>query len=248
MKENINNAIEYIKTLPFVRGCITGSCLLGVFEGEHQDVDVFLYDEKSFTEIFYAFMYNPMFTITDDKEAWKADRFRLKGNDYYKKGVQTIKFTYNTCIPINIILKSKANNVYEVLSSFDMDIVCKGIDLESKQILDLTGNSTVTKIASWNKTNTAFYDPEVWQISRILRQLERVIKYHKRGYNTDAVCEKYIDLIDGLLNYNNIFNSEKIKITIENIKTVKKICKHWLKTHEISEKQLELLRSKITEV
>jgi len=248
MKENIDKAIEWVKSLEYTRGCITGSCLLGVFEGENQDIDVFLYDTQSFTEIFYAMYYNPMFTILDPKEQWKADRFRKKGNDYYKKGVQTIKFTYNTCIPVNIILKKESTDIYSVLSSFDMDIVCKGIDLESKQTLDLTGDSVITKIASWNKSNTAFYDPEVWQISRILRQLERVIKYHKRGYNTDAVCKKYIELIDGLLTYNNIFNSEKIKITIENIKVVKKICQQWLKTHTITESQLDLLKSKITEI
>ena len=75
-----------------------------------------------------------------------------------------------------------------------MDIIAKGFDIETQQYLDLSENLP-NKQATWNKWNTNFYDPELWQISRILRQLERIIKYHKRGYNTDAVVHKYIDLI-----------------------------------------------------
>ena len=41
MKEQISNVIDFLKGTD-VAGCITGSCLLGYFEG--QDVDVFLYN------------------------------------------------------------------------------------------------------------------------------------------------------------------------------------------------------------
>ena len=51
MKQQIENSIDWIKEQD-VDGCITGSCLLDYFEG--QDVDVFLYNEKSFTKLFYA--------------------------------------------------------------------------------------------------------------------------------------------------------------------------------------------------
>ena len=43
MKEQINSAIEWIKTQD-IEGCITGSCLLEYFEG--QDIDVFCYSLK----------------------------------------------------------------------------------------------------------------------------------------------------------------------------------------------------------
>ena len=39
MRENIDQAVEWIKKQE-VKGCITGSYLLGYFEG--QDIDVFL--------------------------------------------------------------------------------------------------------------------------------------------------------------------------------------------------------------
>lgn len=252
MKENIDKAIEFIKTLKDVKGVITGSCLLDYFE--NQDVDVFLYDEKSFTNIFYTLYYNPEFQILDPLEKWKADRFRIKNeSNYSKHGILTIKFMYNTCIPINLILKRTSNNIFGVLSSFDMDIIARGFDLESKSFLDLSEEgSIVNKTATWNKWNTGYYDPELWQMNRILRQLDRVIKYHKRGYNTDALVIKYIEIIDSIQEVQDIFHSEnfteKLKINKENTKIVKKILEVWLKTHKMSEKELETLQLKIREI
>lgn len=249
MKQQIENSIGWIKEQD-VDGCITGSCLLDYFEG--QDVDVFLYNEKSFTKLFYAMYHNPMFTILDKLELWKVDMFMNKesfGNKHHT-GVQTIKFMYNTCIPINIILKKNCNNIFGVLSSFDLNIICKGYDLKTKEYLDLT--TSPGKIASWNKWNPAFQSTEVWAISRILRQLERTFKYHKRGYNTDAVVYKYIDLIDKLQEFQSIFNSEnfndKLKITQQNTLIVKQVCELWLATHEITEEQITLLQTKIKEI
>lgn len=251
MKENLDNAMEWVKSQKDVKGCITGSYLLDYFPDENQDLDVFLYSEKSFTELFYAMYYDPMFTILDPLEKWKADSYRLKDNDFYKFGLITIKFTYNTCVPINIILKKKCTDIFSVLASFDMDIISRGYDIETKQILDLSENRG-SKVANWNKWNTAYYSSEVWQISRILRQLERCFKYHKRGYNVDAVVLKYIDLIDKIQDFTNIFNSENYTETLEikksNTKIVKQICEKWLETHEITSKQIELLKVKIKEI
>lgn len=250
MKEQIEKAIEFLKQQE-VDGCITGSCLLDYFEG--QDVDVFLYSEKAFTKLFYAMYHNPMFTILDKLELWKAKSFMDK-EDFTKNkhvsGVQTIKFMYNTCVPVNIILKKSCNNIFSVLSSFDINIICKGYDLKTKEYLDLTTNPG--KIANYNKWNPAFQSTEIWSVSRILRQLERTFKYHKRGYNTDAVVLKYIELINTLQEYQSIFNSEnfneKLKITQENTLIIKQICEMWLATHEITDKEIELLQEKIKQI
>lgn len=249
MKEQINNAIEWIKKQP-IKGCITGSCLLDYYEG--QDVDVFTYDEKSFTKLLFAMYHNNIFTILDPLEKWKFEQYINKDDStFFKFGLITIKFTYNTCIPINIVYKKKAKDIFSVISSFDLDIICKGYDIETKQYLDLS-ESKGTKIATWNKWNTAFYSGEIWQISRVLRQLERCFKYHKRGYNTDSVVLKYIELIDKLQEFHSIFNSEnfneKLKINQSNTLIVKQICELWLKTHEITDEQLELLKIKMKEI
>lgn len=249
MKEQINSAIEWLKEQP-IKGCVTGSCLLDYYEG--QDVDIFVYDEKSFNKLLFAMHHNPMFNILDPLELWKFNQYiNVNDSTFYKFGLITIKFMYNTCIPVNIVLKKKCQDIFSVLSSFDIDIICKGWDIETKQYLDLS-QKLEGKTATWNKWNTAFSSDEIWQISRILRQLERCFKYHKRGYNTDLVVIKYIELIDKLENYESIFNSEnfneKLKITKANITTVKQICQLWLQTHEITDEQIELLKVKIKQI
>lgn len=248
MKEQIEDAIAFIKNQD-IKGCITGSSLLDYFEG--QDVDIFVYDEKSFIKLLFAMHHNALFNILDPVEEWKFKQYINKNEStFFKFGLITIKFYYNTCVPINIILKKKCSDIFSVLSSFDMDIICKGYDIETKQYLNLSEN--LKKTATWNKWNTSFYSEEIWQISRILRQLERCFKYYNRGYNVDEVVIKYIELIDKIQIFSNIFESEnfdeKIKITKKNTAIVKEICQLWLKTHTITEKEIELLKLKIKEI
>jgi len=241
MKENIKLAIEWLKEQP-VRGVITGSCMLGYFDG--QDVDIFVYDEKSFNKLIFAMYHSPKFQI----KRYIDHTY----DNYHKVGLLTLKFYFNTCIPVNVILKKSFNNIFGILSSFDLNIIAKGYDLETKQYLDLSGDSSTTKICDWNKWNTTFYDPEMWEVNKLLRLLERLFKYHKRGYNTDAVALKYISLIDEILKLQDIFNSanytEKLKVNKENLKVIKMICNKWLDTHEITEEQTELLKLKIREL
>lgn len=249
MRKQIEDSIEWIKTQP-IKGCITGSCLLDYFEG--QDVDIFVYDEKSFNKLLFAMHHNPMFSILDPLEEWKFNEYiNNNSTTFYKFGLITIKFMYNTCIPVNIVLKKTCTDIFSVIATFDLDIICKGYDIETKKFLDLSENSG-KKVATWNKWNTAFYSGDVWQINRILRQLERCFKYNKRGYDVDEVVVKYIELIGRLQNFENIFSSEnfneKLKTTKENTAIVKKICEIWLKTHEITDKQIELLKEKIKEI
>ena len=250
MEEQFKQALEWAMGRD-VRACITGSALLEYFEGA--DIDIFCYDQKSFTKLYYEMYYDPRFTILDKLELWKAEMFMDKesfDNKKHVSGVTTLKFTYNTCININIIFKNNCTNIFSVLSSFDINIICKGYDLKAKEYLDLTTNPG--KIASWNKWNPAFQSTEIWSISRILRQLERCFKYHKRGYNTDAVIVKYMELIDTIQEFQSIFSSEnfneKLKITQENTLIVKQVCEKWLEIHEISDEALQLLQTKIKEI
>lgn len=249
MKEQINEAINWLKEQP-IKGCITGSCLLDYFEG--QDIDCFTYDEKSFNELCFAMHHSPMFTQLDPLEKWKWDQYRTKDNStFYKFGLITIKFHYNTCVEINVILKKKCKDIFSVLSSFDLDIISKGYDLETKQYLDLSQHLPDKK-ATWNRWNTTYYSDEIWAISRVLRQLNRCFKYYKRGYNTDEVVLKYLELLNKLEKYESIFNAEtfndKLKVTQENTFIVKQICELWLETHNITEEQMQLLEQKTREI
>lgn len=247
MKEQIEQVIKYLKVLE-IQGCITGSCLLDYFEG--QDVDVFAYNEKSFTKLFYALHHNSMFQILDPLEAWKAKNFMEKDEKIFSKfGIITIKFTYNTVIPVNIVLKKNCNNAFSVLSSFDLDIISKAYDMKSKQYLDLTNGSTLTKIANYNKWNPVYNSEEIWEISRVLRQLSRCFKYYKRGYNTDALVIKYKEILKNIENYESLFDSvnfnDKLSSLKINTKILDSICDTWLETHIISESETELLEKTI---
>ena len=86
----------------------------------------------------------------------------------------------------------------------------------------------------------------------MLRQFQRCIKYYKRGYDTDLVVEKYIELLDRLLTYKNVFKSSKFDERLESIKLNGKILKTllnlWLLNHEFTEKEMELLIEKTREL
>lgn len=249
MKEQQQALIAYIKSLNDIRGCITGSSLLPDYQ-EGSDVDVFLYDVKAFTKLYYTLINNPMFTILDPMEQWKAKMFENQEEKPYNKfGLTTIKLCYNTCIDVNIILKKNCSNLFSVLSSFDLDLISLGYCLVAKQTLDLTNGSVNSKIVSWNKWNPMYTSDEVWAISRVLRQFQRCIKYTKRGYNTDAVTLKYLELIDNIEKYESIFSSEnfneKLALTKANTLIMKQIMKVWLDTHTISEEENTLLNETI---
>ena len=256
MEEHIDFVIQYLKDLKHVRGCITGSSLLGYFPKSNQDVDLFVYDETALNKVLTTLDNDPRFLILALGEQKKFDlQINVHRNSFKTKDfIQTIKFVYNTCIPVNIILKPYTKDIFSVLSSFDMDIISIGYDVETKQILDL-GNAENRKlhIADYNKWNIKFDKPDLWNAGHLLRQIERVIKYYKRGYNTDLVMEKYIQIIDTIQSQENPFQFSQIsiakdKIAKANTKIIKKICEVWLKTHEITDEQLDLLKTKIKEI
>lgn len=249
MKEQFDNVIEWIKTQD-IDGCITGSCLLEYFEGA--DVDVFTYNEAAFTKLIYAMYYNPMFTILDPLEKWKFTDWTETANkgSLKKLGLVSLKFTYNTCIEVNVIFKEKNNSVFDVISSFDMNIVCKGIDLKTKQVLDLTGG--LTKIATWNKYNKAFYKTNIWSVSRILRQLLRCVKYHRRSYNTDDIVLKYKELLEDVMQQDSIFSSEKVDEKTTAVRTNGKlliqIMDKWLETHTMTKEEEVLIMETVRRI
>lgn len=252
MEEQFNKALEWAMSRD-VKGCITGSSLIQYFN-EKSDIDIFCYDQASFLKLYYEMYYDPMFQLLDKLEIWKSEQIMSK--DFFNSknygGVTSLKFTYNLCINVNIILKKSFDNVFAVISSFDMNLVCKAYCLQSKKYLDLTEGSVESKIVDYNSWNPMFSGNEIWNISRILRQLERTIKYHRRGYNTDKVVLKYIELIGKIEEYDNVFTSESFKERLTEMQTntriVKEICKKWLQEHSLTDKEMELLQQKIKEL
>lgn len=244
MKEQINNAIDILKKQE-INGCITGSVMLDYFPGA--DIDVFVYDLPSFNKLLFFMHYNDLFQILDPLEKHKFNEYiNHNQSSIDKLGLITIKFKYNLCIDVNVVYKKFFKNIFDVISSFDMDITATGYDIQTQKTLSL--RETTGMIGTWNRWNNNFYKKDnFWSCKRLLRQFERVVKYTKRGYDVSSVTDKYIELTEGIISMNNFYKTEKgekfFNDTIDEFKIVLKILQNWKNTLEISEEELNLLKA-----
>jgi len=247
MKQDFKNAFKLISALD-INGCITGSYMLGYNKKWHQDLDVFCYDKSSFTALLYYMHYSPMFLILDPLEKHKFDEFTKSNKSSLDKlGLITIKFKYNLCIDVNIVYKEYQRNIFEVISNFDLDIICMGYDIKTKKTLNLRESTGMT--GTWNRWNKTFYDPDFWSIKRLLRQFERIIKYTDRGYDLTSAVDKYIELVRTILKTQNIYKTEKGTTFHENtmgqFKIVLKILTAYKKSGKTSPEELLILKTLI---
>lgn len=244
MKEHFDNAITILKDVK-INGCITGSCMLEFNENWNQDIDLFVYDKASFTKILWFMYYNPMFTILDPLENHKFRDFVDNDKSSLEQlGLITIKFKYNLLVDVNVIYKKFHKTCFDVISNFDLDIITTAYDIRTGKTLTL--RETTGKEGTWNTWNPAFYQPNFWSTKRLLRQFERVIKYTERGYNLTSVTDKYISIVEDIINTENYYKSEKglkyFEDTMEQFEVVLKILQTWKKDQKISPEQLKTLK------
>ena len=245
MKEQFKEAFDLIAKQD-IDGVITGSYMLGYHKDWHQDLDVFVYNEQSFRSLLYFMHYNPMFLILDKLEKHKFDEY-IKHNKsgIDKIGLITIKFYWNTCVPVNVIFKKFHHTIFDVLSNFDLELIATGHDIKSGKVLSL--RETTGMIGSWNTWNNSFYQPNYWSVKRLCRQFERVVKYESRGYDLSSVTNKYIELVENILEMENVYTSEKGTAFHENTKAefqiVLKILQTYKKEGKISEEALQILKT-----
>jgi hypothetical protein len=245
MKQHIDNAIEILKKQD-VNGCITGSCLLGEFEG--QDIDLFVYDKPSFNKLLFYMYYDSMFTILDPLEQHKFQEYIDTDRSSLKQlGLITIKFKYNLLVDVNIVYKEHHRTIFDVLSNFDMDIIATGYDIKTQETISL--RQTTGLKGTWNKWNTSFYKSDFWSIKRLLRQFERVIKYTERGYDLTSVTDKYIQIVEDIISKENYYKTEKgtkfYNDTIEQFEVVLKILQAWKKDGVMTKTELLTLKTLI---
>lgn len=243
MKEQINNCIELLKKTD-IEGCITGSCLLDYFEG--QDIDLFTYSKSSFTKLLFYMYYDPMFTILDPLEKHKLEEYINNDKSSLEQlGLITIKFKYNLCVDVNIIFKKHQTNVFSVISAFDLDIIATGYDIKTGKTISL--RETTGLNGTWNVWNKNFYSRDFWSTKRLLRQWERVIKYTERGYDLSSVTDKYIEIVEEIIQSENFYKTEKgtkyFEDNIETFEVVLKILQEWKKNKSISPAELLTLKT-----
>ena len=145
MKNNINNAIEWLKNIHTseynVRGCITGSCMLEYFEG--QDVDLFVYDESSLRNVFYAMYFNNMFQILDPLEKWKFeeydDRFSSSGHLPKRDFVLKCLFDFNLFECFDDVASAYVMIIFDADTTFKVYTYFFHVFLETFDSVEFTG-------------------------------------------------------------------------------------------------------------
>ena len=218
LKEKISRTIEVLKTLP-INGCITGSCLLPVFEpdewGSTPDVDVFVYGEtelvRAVTIAQYALDMSPGTGSqrSKEQEEWKLNRLFESGVNY-KIGITTYKFFCDGVV-INFTFKQMKNHggwvpiisAPEVLRSFDMSILMQGYDIKQHVFYDMRGEDVF--VARPNPLRNQ--DCVMWTVQKWIRQFDRVVKYYGRGYDTRPMAEFYLKMIDQCIEVGCLFDS-----------------------------------------
>ena len=248
-----------------VYGCITGSSMLDVDYGlwpTAPDVDFFAYTEASFSHAVMT-MLNNGYKWGDGSEG-SAERCR----DWYVKALHnwfeatqwknnqgaamiTLKFNKDGVI-VNITWKKGCDNVFEVIKSFDMNIIMVGYDVETRAIVDLR---RVRKVADDEnigvpvdeETRHAHLNPlrkintSIWNHWKWVRQCDRPMsKYQERRVTETAT----FDCVDVVKSYDEMITADIAAVdgpidnpdvakVIEDMKDIKAKMDIWLMDKEM---------------
>lgn len=220
LTQDIRDTIELIKQTD-INGCITGSSMLDAdFDtwDSAPDIDVFVYTEPQLQYAANLLMFKHGFEPLSPGEEWKLNRVQNKGsqkNSY----LSTVKLKRGDVV-VNITYKQWKNNIFSVLSSFDMSIIMIGYDIRKKVMLDLRcgWENMVPEDPDgrWSPSTSIAYpnplrdqDADMYGVEMWVRQFDRCIKYWGRGYDTRPMAIFYIKLINGVIAKGQLFNSDK---------------------------------------
>jgi hypothetical protein len=235
LNKEIHDTIELLKTTG-IRGCITGSSMLDAdFDtwAETPDVDVFVFSAEQLVYAIDMLEFKYGFRPLSDGEEWKIERIRWKGIQK-NASLQTVKMVGPQEVCVNLTWKYGKTTLADVLASFDMTIIMKGYDIRNGYTLDLTdvcGNKRVASPNPMREQDCDMYGVEMW-----VRQFSRVIKYWNRGFDTRPMAQFYIELINGVLEKGQLFNTEKSENVyrefVETYEPLRDKMVQWLKAKE----------------
>jgi len=220
LTSDIKDTIELLKQTD-INGCITGSSMLNCnFDhwDSHPDIDLFVYTEPQLQYAANMLMFKYGFEPLSPGEEWKLGRVQNKGmqrNAY----LSTVKLKRGDVI-VNITYKQYKNNIFAVLSSFDMSIIMVGYDIRKHVMLDLRcGWGQMVPEDPDNRwspdINTAYPNPlrdqdvDMYGAEMWIRQFDRVIKYWNRGFDTRPMAKFYIRLINEVIEKGQLFQTDK---------------------------------------
>ena len=216
----IKETIEMLKQTD-IDGCITGSSMLDEdFDAwaDVPDIDVFVYQPNQQLYAIDLLMFKHGFKPWSPGELWKINRIKSRGMQK-SAYLSTVKLMKDGVI-VNISYKTGKNNMFNVLSSFDMSIIMIGYDIKKHILLDLrcgwkdmvvedcygywSDNPRVAVPNPLRDQDVDMYGVEMW-----VRQFDRVIKYWNRGFDTRQMARFYIDSIDRVIRDGALFASDK---------------------------------------
>lgn len=220
LTSDIKDTIELLKQTD-INGCITGSSMLDAdFDmwDSAPDIDVFVYTEPQLQYAVNLLMFKHGFEPLSPGEEWKLDRVQNKGGNR-NAYLSTIKLKRGDVV-VNITYKQWKNNIFALLSSFDMSIIMVGYDIRKHVLLDLRCGwkdmvvedddgrwSPGVRIAYPNPLrdqDVDMYGAEMW-----VRQFDRCIKYWNRGFDTRPMARFYVELVNGVIEKGQLFQTDK---------------------------------------
>lgn len=247
LTKQIKDTIEILKNTD-INGCITGSSMLDADFNTWDsapDIDVFVYTEPQLQYAANLLMFKYGFEPLSEGEKWKLNRVQNKGsqkNSY----LSTVKLKRDDVV-VNLTYKTYKNNMFSVLSSFDMSIIMIGFDIKKKILLDLrVGWTNMVREDPENRwspdidvavpnplrdQDVDMYGAEMW-----VRQFDRVIKYWNRGFDTRPMARFYIKLIDDVIAKGQLFQTDKSEAVYQGFITtyepLREKMVQWLKDKE----------------
>lgn len=242
LTKELNKAIDELKETD-IYGCITGSCLLEEdFDTWESipDIDIFVYSR---TAMMHAIMvienlgYEPGGKGKPVAGEKIKKRWLIEDINNHNGFLNTIMYHRNDIL-VNITYKNGCTDVTDVLSTFDMSIIMKGYDISKGLYCDMrTLCSTDTKVAMPNYLNRNINDhPSRFNLNRLLRQWDRVIKYYNRGFDTRPMAKYYLDCINVVIDTGAAFETENDKISFTDMEPrfldYKAKISAWIKEHE----------------
>jgi hypothetical protein len=161
---------------------------------DQTDVDIFAYNKVALASLVQLFLdngYEPVSSI----DAWKAERIRF-WEAPRKFSLQTVALIKENTPAVNLTWYVGCEDVVSVVKRFDMDYLCVGMDIRTRQFIDLRGPDH--RVAGVNTLNAKF-DVDDVDVSFWLRQFDRVPKGWLRGIDTRPVAQTYLGWIESVL-------------------------------------------------
>ena len=248
VSEDIKDVISILKCTD-IDGCITGSSMI---DGDYDnwetipDIDVFVYHANELIYAVDTMIKEYQWYPATKGEEWKIKKMRnrdVKSN----LALQTIKLKHKDHdVQVNLTWKEKRDNLFAVLSSFDMSIIMVGHDIQKKVTVDFRTKGDMVLYDENNIWSDSIYKAvpnplreqkvDMYGAETWVRQYGRCIKYWDRGYDTREMAKFYIKLIDQVIEDGILFENERGKerynLFVEEFTPMREQMVKWLKGKE----------------